>query len=76
MEEPRPFTLVENSCGMPESDVATTIALENPAFQTICWITSMHEGGGSVDRDGTSGHGAELEGSTAMKFEGLLHEQR
>ena len=41
---------------------ATT--LENPAFLTSCWITSMHEGIGSLDHNETSAHGAEPADST------------
>ena len=32
------------------------------ALENSTWLTSMGEGGGSLDRDGTSGHGVELEG--------------
>ena len=38
--------------------VTFATVLENPACLTSCWITSTHDGGGSLDLDETSARGA------------------
>ena len=67
-EEPGPLGLVKRSNGTPEvcsCDRAT--ALEKPAFQTRCWITSKHEARGSLGLNATSVRGAAPASSTPAK---------